>query len=485
MTASRTLVGRGSVYTIATATQLLAALLAQPALTRLLPVAEYGRVALAIVVTQLVGMVVTAGLPAVITREHFLGRGHDSVLEGGKGSPTNGAGSLVTLSIVVAVLVGGLVHATGPLWAAPVGGYDVALTIAVATGVAFAVIQSGQAIQRARGEAGRFVVVVAVNALGGQLLGVAVAATVAPTAVGYLTGVAVGTTAAALLGTVWARPSLARLTRVPVLLGWFAIALPTVPHLGAMYLMSTGDRYVLTTLGGDATTAAYTVAYTVGSLGIVLVNAANNAWAPLVYAAPEETRWQVLAETTRTVLRLAALAAAGIAFTAPLGLLIVAPADSYALTPLVPVVALTAAATVPMVLYLASVHVVFWSGRTAALLWIAPVAVTAALTAKALLFPRAGLLGVAAVTVVAFALLAALVAARRRGLATVPWTGRWVPVVFALVACGIGAVLPPGAFGYAGRALGTVVVLALLVRELRGVFGARSLAFRPGARRAP
>jgi O-antigen/teichoic acid export membrane protein len=464
--ASRALLGKGSVYTVATAAQLLAALLAQPALTRLLDKPDYGRAALGVVVTQLVGMVVTAGLPAVVTREHFIRRNGP------------GAGTLVTMSVLVAVGLGGLVMLTGPLWAAPFGGFDAPMAVAALSGVAFAIIQSGQALQRARGEAGRFVIVAASNALGGQLLGVAIATWVLRSAVGYLAGVGIGMAAAAALCTLWARPSFRGITDRLAVRRWFAVALPTIPHLIAMYLMQAGDRGVITALRGDAANAAYTVAYLTGSLGIVLVNAANNAWAPLIYGAPEESRWSVLAGTTRDVLRLGAIGAVGIALGAPLGLAIIGDPGKYDLGPLVPVVAVTALATVAIVFYLSGVHVIFWTGRTKPLLWIAPVAVAVNLAAKstviALTGEEAGFVGVAVVTVLSYGLLAVLVQWSAGRLAAVPWRGRWWPVAFAAVGCAAGALLPGGgAVGWSTRGAGVAVVAALAIREVRMVVGWR------------
>ena len=67
----RQLLLRGSSYTFATALQLSGALLVLPAITRLLPPDEYGVVALAIIVQQLLGWVGGLGLGGVITRDYF------------------------------------------------------------------------------------------------------------------------------------------------------------------------------------------------------------------------------------------------------------------------------------------------------------------------------------------------------------------------------------------------------------------------------
>jgi O-antigen/teichoic acid export membrane protein len=471
--ASRALLGRGSIYTLATAAQLTGALLVQPVLTRVMPKAEYGVAALGIIITATLGLLITLGLPAVITREHF----RDA--DGGKGT-----GPLVTLSVGLAVLLGAVAFATGPLWAEPLGGFTAPLMLATATSVSYAVIIACQAVQRARNEAGRFVLVVAINILGGQLAGLAAVYLIDRTATIYLFGVALGSVVGAALALFWARPSLPGLRDRAALRAWFAIALPTVPHLAALYLMTAGDRYIVQALQGDEATAEYNVAYLTGALGITLVAAANNAWAPLIYGTPDERRWQVLAVTTQDMLRVAGIAAVGLAMTAPLALAIIAPAGRYDVADLTPVVAITALATVPYVLYLASAHVLFWTGRTTALIWITPLAVGVNLVAKALVLPEFGFVGAAAVTVAAYALLALLIGLVRRGLAVVPWRRRWPEVVGAAALCVVGAVLPANAVGYAVRAVLTVALIGLLALTARQLLADRRSA-RAGRQALP
>jgi O-antigen/teichoic acid export membrane protein len=463
--ASRALLGKGSVYTLATAAQLAGALLVQPPLTRLLSKGEYGVASLGIIITATVGLLITLGMPGVVTREHFRGNG--------------GTGPLVTLTLGLAVLGGGVAFATGWLWAAPIGGFTLPLMLATVTAVGYAVIVTGQAVQRARGEAGRFVLVVAVNILGGQLAGLAAVYWLDRTAEAYLAGVAVFSLVGALMALYWARPSVRGLGDRAAVRGWFAIGLPTVPHMAALFLMGAGDRYVVGVLFTEDKIGEYNVAYLTGALGITLVAAANNAWAPLIYGTPDERRWQVLATTTQDMLRVAGIVAAGLAMTAPFVLWVVAPAGKYPLDDLVPVVAITALATVPYTLYLASAHVLFWTGRTVALSWITPLAVTVNLVAKALVLPRFDLVGAAVVTVAAYALLAVLVGSQRRRLADVRWHRRWPEVLGAAALCVAGAVIPPGLAGGLVRAAVTLGLLALLVAVAKQLNADRKAATAP------
>jgi O-antigen/teichoic acid export membrane protein len=315
---------------------------------------------------------------------------------------------LVSLVVVAIVLL------LGPLWSAPLGGFTLPLALGTTTGAATAVVIAAQALLRAEGQARRFVLLV-LGVVGGQLLGVAGALLISPSASVYLTGLLVGASAAALAAVVWTRPTLAgwRADRER-LRSWARIALPTIPHSCALFLLAAGDRLVIEAQRGDAGVAGYALAYQIGALGISVIAAANNAWAPMIYAASDEKRWALLASTTRTMLAVAAGLTVLIGVTAPISLWLLADPSKYSISALVPVVAVTALATIPYTLYLASAHVLFWSGRTTPLLWITPLAVAANLLAVALLLPYWGLVGAAFLTVAAYALLAALVYLERR-----------------------------------------------------------------------
>src|SRR6185436_20878053 len=69
--ALRRLFGSGSVYSLALALQLSAALLVVPIVTRLLSVSDYGTVAAAMVVMTIVSIVGAAGLPEAASRTWF------------------------------------------------------------------------------------------------------------------------------------------------------------------------------------------------------------------------------------------------------------------------------------------------------------------------------------------------------------------------------------------------------------------------------
>ncbi|CAA9213114.1 MAG: hypothetical protein AVDCRST_MAG57-187, partial [uncultured Blastococcus sp.] len=66
--ATRGVLGRGSLYTVATAAPALAALAVLPLVTRLLSAVEYGVVAVVLVVVQVGLILLGLGLGAAVTR---------------------------------------------------------------------------------------------------------------------------------------------------------------------------------------------------------------------------------------------------------------------------------------------------------------------------------------------------------------------------------------------------------------------------------
>jgi O-antigen/teichoic acid export membrane protein len=101
----RALFARGSIYTAATVLQLSGALLLLPAITRVLSPREYGVVAVAVIVQQLLGFLAGLGLSGVITRDYFREERGPEV-----------ARRLVSTTLLPAVVVVLIADLTGPEW---------------------------------------------------------------------------------------------------------------------------------------------------------------------------------------------------------------------------------------------------------------------------------------------------------------------------------------------------------------------------------
>ena len=184
--------------------------------------------------------------------------------------------------------------------------------------------------------------------------------------------------------------------------------------------MSAGDRVIVERLLGLAAVGRYHLAYALGALGLVVLNAVNNAWAPVVFRASPEDRWRVLSDTSVVFVWLASLLAAVLAAGAPLVLAVLAPPD-YDLDTLAPVSAIVAGSVIPWAIYTAHSQVQLWVGRTGMLAIATPAAAAVNVGLNIVLIGELEFVGAALATVVAYALLAVLIAANSWRLATVPW----------------------------------------------------------------
>jgi O-antigen/teichoic acid export membrane protein len=407
--ALRRVLGRGSIYTVGSALQLGAGLLVLPLLTRLLEPEEYGIVAASLVVTTILTILATAGLPFSILRVYFIGA-----------QGPRDAGSLISMTAISAVGVTAIAALTGPLWSQMFGDipYGGALAVATWSAIPLAVMRATQNLMRAAERVGAFVLTTGLSSIGAQGLGLLVA--IGGGATGYLVGLLAGYLVAMVAGLWVARGTGMGLPGRALARSAIRVGLPAVPHGLAYYVMSAGDRVIVERLLGLAAVGRYHLAYALGALGLVVLNAVNNAWAPVVFRASPEDRWRVLSDTSVVFVWLASLLAAVLAAGAPLVLAILAPPD-YDLDTLAPVSAIVAGSVIPWAIYTAHSQVQLWVGRTGMLAIATPAAAAVNVGLNIVLIPELEFVGAALATVVAYGLLALLIAADARRLASVPW----------------------------------------------------------------
>jgi O-antigen/teichoic acid export membrane protein len=444
--ALRRLIGRGSVYTLGLAVQMLAAFIVIPVLTRLLTPSAYGRVAAGLVVFTLLAIIAGAGLPDAAQRTFF----------GGRDGPSD-ARRLTLAVVVIACVISLILDLTGALWA-PLFGlhYTGVLRLAVWGGAAGAVTFGAQAVLRAEERAWAFLAITVLGTIGGQSLGLALTAALhSPTA--YMAGLVAGTALAAVTGLAITSAYRAGLPRLSHVREGLALGLPIVPHGLSVYLLASADRIVIAAILGLAATGRYQVAYGVGGLGVALITALNQAWLPIVLGAPGHNRWEILTATSRVVGLIAAFVASTLALLAPLGLLIAAP-PSYGRAALVPVAAIVAFSALPYATSSIYFQIVFVLGRTRVMAAAAPAAAAVNIAINVALLPIIGLVGAAIATVAAYAVLPAIVALRARRLVSLPQAerdslGAWVLAAPFVVA---GALLPWGTLGAGLRVTGVL-----------------------------
>lgn len=458
--------GRGSVYTLATVIQLGAGILTIPILTRIVTPDEYGTITAALVVQAILGTVATFGSPAAISRTYFREPG------------PAGARALIGAVAGVALALTLLAELTGPLWSGIFEGlsYDAVLRLAVISALPTAILIAAQTALQAADRARQFVISVAIATAGAQGLGLILAgAGYGPT--GYMAGV----TAFLFLAAAYAwrsagfdleplQRSAGRSTLISSALG---VAAPTIPHTLALYMLSAADRVVIERLEGLADAGAYYIAYAIGSLGIFLVTALNGAWGPTLFGSHREARWGFLADSSIEITRVISLAIGSIAIGAPIALHLFAPSD-YDVSGLGSVSALVALSGLPYLWYITSYNIVVWRARTVILAIATPLTAVVNVVLCVLLIPSLGLDGAALATLVGYLLLAVLTWSRSRKLADVPWDVRALLLAStpALAAYAVAAALPEDGLwlGLRGVLAGGLALLGLsrLLIQLRG-----------------
>jgi len=457
--ASRAVLGRGSLYTIASAAPILAAVLVTPFVTRRLGTSEYGVVALALVLVQVGAMLAGLGLAAAITRHGILER-----------SGVEGSRSLVVTGSALAVLLLAVATATSVWWAPPVVGvpWRPATAFALVAAAGFTAVLNAQSFLRVLDRPRPFIGLAAISSLGGPVVGLVLLFVMSADADVYVIGLMAGYVVAGVVGVLLALRG-GRPRSVPGDLGRaLGVGLPTVPHQVALYLVNGALVLIAVRSLGPDDGGRLQLALLVGSAPAMIVAALNNAWAPIIYRTAPQDRPAALARTARDVASLAAVLAGGVALLAPWVMLVLAPA-SYAPTELVATVGVTAIGSVISVAYLANVHLVFAAGRSTGLVVVTPLSLLVGLAA-ALVASRTGELAAVAVGFpVSYLALAVGTAVLRRRVSPTSWEERRmaVPLLGGVVACVLGALLPTSGWFALSRpvlavALGAVGVLVAL-----------------------
>lgn len=456
------LFARGSIYTAATALQLTAGVLVLPAITRLLTPGAYGHLATALVTLQILTYVAALGLPYAITLEYFDKRRGALAVQ-----------RLLATGAVASLAVTFLVDLFGPVWSSGLLSgveYDLPLRLAVWAAAPTAVMLATQALLRSQNRTKAFVSVTVLGTVGAQLCGLALVVFVERSVSWYLTGMLVGLSAAAASGLAYCGVARLRLCSLDGLLSGVRLGIPTIPHAMAIYVVSAGDRIIVQRELGLEAVARYQVAYLIGALGLTLVSALNNAWAPLVYGAPNERRWSVLAETSAAVYRLAGIVVAGIAIGGPLALAVMAP-GSYRSADTTTVTGVVSLSTIVYVAYFANAHVIFHSRRARSLAWATPLSAALNIGMNLVLIPRFGLIGAAYATVACYGTQALLASRIRRRITGVQWVSGAATRAGALAVAAVlaSALVPADGTWLVLRAVvagGLVVLFGHRVRDL-------------------
>jgi O-antigen/teichoic acid export membrane protein len=361
--------GQSMAYALASIAPILVNFAVTPFVTRILGPESYGVVAISISLFQFGIVVLTLGLAAAITRQAIIGR-----------TGAAGAVATVVLGAACALLVFLFAWFLLPCWGPLIlPGLEVGVLISpLMSCLGLAFLQNAQSFFRAEQRVATFVGLGAAASLAAPLVGITVVLLVEKSPATYLAGLAGTHLSIGLLAIL----TCLRMRRPQFRRGDFStslrIGLPTVPHQVATSFVALILVVATSHASGLDGAGALQLGMLMGTAPLLLLGAFNNAWAPLIYRASDESREGLLASSYRSFMLLTVVLVFGFAGLAPFVVPLVAGplADMFPVTQ----VALIAALGAPfMTSYLANIHLVFLSGRTSALAITTPLSAAAAL----------------------------------------------------------------------------------------------------------
>jgi O-antigen/teichoic acid export membrane protein len=388
--------GRGSLYLAMWSLQLVAASAATPIVTRLLGVNDFGKIATAFAVAQVLAALGGFGLHIGVQRQ-FADEDH-----------AHRARGLITVALVLAGAVGAITYATGPLWsrALGLGSFTTVLQLTVVWAAMTAVCQTMLALLRSQDRLGAFTAVSVAQSFVAQAIGIALLAGAHHTAGAYLLGLLAGQTIALVIAVALVGPRLAGLVDTSTARLAFALSLPLVPHALSIWALNVGDRLVVQRDLGASAVGRYQLSYTIGSLGIIVLSMLHQAWEPRIFAiSDDETRRKVLTTARDQLWRMLIPILLLLVVTGPLTLRVWAP-SSVRPDRLQLVLVLVALSTLPYAAYMSESRILITAGRTRSLMWITPTCAVLNYGLNLAMVPYLGIEGSALATIISYGALA-------------------------------------------------------------------------------
>ncbi len=388
---------RDFIYLGVSALQVVLVAVMTPILTRRVSVGEFGQLELAVTVAQLLGLTFTLGLPFA-AQKGFAGEDGDRRSRG-----------VVAISAVLAVAAALVFVLAAPAWG-PAVGLDRVLDARLSAlwSGCFALTLTTLAMLRSKEKLGTAIFVGALQSLGAQAAGVLLLFWWAPTVTSYLCGLIIGQGAAALVGLLALTPDWSALAAIRRYRWAFLFGLPMVPQQLSGFILNAGDRIVVRHDLGSAAVGRYSVAYNVGSLGLILLVFINQAWMPRIYAVADRAARSRLLASSRDMMNLLLIpVVCGLAAGAPVVLRLWAP-SSFHPAELTPIVAIVAISTFPSGQFLSSLRALMSEGRTARAAVTTLVAAVVNIGLNLVMVPFLGITGSAIATVLSYGLLAVL-----------------------------------------------------------------------------
>ena len=390
--------GRGLLYTAVYAAQSVTTVLITPLITRALGPSGYGQLAAVMAVGQFAQLVAGLGLVAAVQR-HYADEGGDHETRG-----------LIAVCALASLIFTGAIYGTLPFWA-PVLGFTLpanALRFGIGWAGLSAIGVTVASLLRAQDRLGAFLVVMGIQVIGSQVVGLALVFSVSRSVSTYFVGLLIGQTVGVIVALVLVRPRLGGIWAWKITQRALAFSLPFVPHMMAGLVLNLGDRLVVQRDLGQTAVGRYQLAYNASAILILLLGMLNQAWEPGIFSLKEDRlRRAVLAQSRDQVFYLEVPLLLGTVWTAPVILRILAPA-SFAPNGLLTVVTLVAISAIPYAAYLANLRTLMAYRKTKSLAWAAPLCAIANVILNLALVPLLGINGSAIATLICYIMLAGL-----------------------------------------------------------------------------
>lgn len=392
------LFGRGLLYAVVMALQLVTGSFISPILAHVMPPAEFGALASAIALHQVLSVFVVLGLDKAV------------VLQRGEDGDSTRARGLVMVAVVLSAASSLLMAATVPLWQSAFG-FDGRTTLIVAVilwtapgalvGVALGLLMSEDRLRL-------FAVISAISGAGGPIAGILLLVFAHDDATTYAWGGVATQFIAAAIGLIVTRPRLRGIVDWQATRAAIAIGVPLTLGSLANFVLGSGDRIVIQSLMGPVAVGHYQVAYVLGSAVVMLLTFVSGAWtARFAEIRDDATRWALAGRSRDSLYRLLLPVILGVALGAPITLRVIAPA-SFSPAALVPVTFVVALAAFPFAAAQSSGLILITARRGVALGVIAGVGAVLNIAFNLLLVPVLGIMGAAVATFAAYCVLAAL-----------------------------------------------------------------------------
>jgi O-antigen/teichoic acid export membrane protein len=329
---------RDAIYLALWSVQLALVALLTPVTTRLLGQHEYGRVAAAATLFQVMQTLFTLALHTGVQRLYSESDGEAM------------ARRLVLLALIIAVVEGTVVYATGPLWAPAIGfgRFGATVQYTVLWSAATAATSPALWLLRSRDRLGLFAAVSLIQSIAAEALAVSLVIFVHRSASEYMLGQVIAQVAAASLALFAARPMLFSRQHIPRLAAAVRFCAALMPAALAGFVVGSSDRLVVQVKLGPEAVARYSVGSNVGAFALVILSLLGFIWLPRLLAIQDgSVRREVFGLSRQVLCVLVGSAVVALVLASPILLLIWAP-SGFDPRGLLWIAALSAASAMPV-----------------------------------------------------------------------------------------------------------------------------------------